>query len=363
MEKELSISEINNIVKQVRHDVENHADGKALFVDISSVNTKFGDEIKHSKALKKKSDESIEPMLEAFDKEIDYLLNDVDVIMIYVELRAGNGRSINKFRIPTGRKINETPLYVSLSNPEERTIPQPQQPTTQPQNVNGTINKVLRLMGFEGASLNGFEDDELGGLGAVMAVREQNLRNEFARKDDQRRYEELLEKKIKLENENEALKKELKDEKDYSEKLEGEIEELEEQVEELEKLKPEKSLAGVSLVGAGIKIVESLAKKHASFVGGLAGMNADEFKQMLENDDKKAIQQQIQGEQVNEVNDVEIEQVDDERSQKIAEIDKFLKSLSDEEFSNMWQLMGLFYQDKSQIAKIINALTTEANVE
>ena len=369
-QKELSITEIENRKNEVRAIVEQRVstaieNGKELRIDILVLNETVAVGFQSRDSIYCTQGKTKTEIMGLYDNSIANILTNPNNVAIQVSLRKTTGQALknSEWTICTKRVITPTNLIIqqperpsgeSEHEPNQQPQPQVQQPTQQTQ-IGNLAGDFLKLLGFNAeTSLNGFENKELGGLGAIMAVREQNLKNEFRQEREREKYENLLVEKSKLEEELKGVKKELDEERDYTAELEEQIDDLTDQIEQLEKLKPENSLAGVSLVGAGIKIVENLARKHASFVGGLAGMSGDDFKKMLENDDRAAVEQTSTAEQVN---DVEVEPVaDDPRSKKIAEIDKFMRSLTDQEFDALFTLMGAFYNDHSIIQLTVENL-------
>lgn len=364
-QEELSITEIENRKNEVRSVISQRVSnaisaGKEIRIDIEFLNETIGSGFQSRDTIMVTKGANESEIMSSYDNTISTILSNPNNIAIQVLIKKTTGQPLknSKWMIITKRATTPTNIIIQQERYEETTEhpvqpqPQPQPQQEQPQNGMSMagMNDVFKLMGFDvNTSLEGFENKNMGLFGTIMAVRENNIREEFRREKEKERYDNLLVEKTKLESELEGVKKELADEQAYSEKLEDEIDELNEQIEELEKLKPEHSFAGISLVGVGTKIVENIARKHASFVGSLAGMNGEDFKKMLDNDDNQAIQQPV----ATPVTDVEVEPVaDDERSQKIAEIGKFLKTLSDEDFERIWQLMGAFHNDNSLIQKI-----------
>ena len=366
-QEELSITEIENRKNEVRSVISQRVSNaisanKEIRIDIEVLNETIGNGFQSRDTIMVTNGADESEIMSSYDNTIASILSNPNNIAIQIIIKKITGQPLknSKWMITTKRATTPTNIIIQQERYEETTEhtvqpqpqPQPQQQQEQPQNSMNMagMNDVFKLMGFDvNTSLEGFENKNMGLFGTIMAVRENNIREEFKREKEKERYDNLLIEKTKLESELEGVKKELADEQAHSEQLEDEIDELNEQIEELEKRNPDNSLYGVSLVGVGAKIVENLARKHASFVGGLAGMNGDAFKKMLDDDDNQAIQQQVAA----PVTDVEVEPVaDDERSQKIAEIGKFLKTLSDEDFERIWQLMGAFHKDNSLIQKI-----------
>ncbi|MBR6266139.1 MAG: hypothetical protein IKR66_06075 [Bacteroidales bacterium] len=366
-QEELSITEIENRKNEVRSVISQRVSNaisanKEIRIDIEVLNETIGSGFQSRDTIMVTNGADESGIMSSYDNTIASILSNPNNIAIQIIIKKITGQPLknSKWMIITKRATTPTNIIIQQERYEETTEhpvqqqpqPQPQQQQEQSQNSMNMagMNDVFKLMGFDvNTSLEGFENKNMGLFGTIMAVRENNIREEFKREKEKERYDNLLVEKTKLESELEGVKKELADEQAYSEKLEDEIDELNEQIEELEKLKPEHSFAGISLVGVGTKIVENIARKHASFVGSLAGMNGEDFKKMLDNDDNQAIQQPV----ATPVTDVEVEPVaDDERSQKIAEVGKFLKTLSDEDFERIWQLMGAFHNDNSLIQKI-----------
>jgi len=296
--------------------------------------------------------DSKEEFMEEFSKAIDSLVAKPTIQQIDVNIHnLSNRGEDNNYHIST--TIDEPSEKLVLVNPNPPQQEFVGQPNSIIQNTGTTVKNILGMMGFDKKALNGISDDEFGGFGAIMQVRENLLENRFIQADKDRRYDEMVTEKAKLESKLEALQKELDNANKYSEELEDKIDDLECKIEDLEHLKPEYSLGGMSLVGILEKTATNLAIKHADVLGGLAGMSKDEMVTLLQKPQTEApTPQQISNEEV------EVSQVSP-RSEHINAIGKFVDTLSDDEFNDFWSVMQAFAKDKTLINKTLTNITNE----
>ena len=352
--KTYSVNEVIQIINSLRRIVSEKAKG-GLFIKLNvyldeSDNSTFYKEFNTKKADKEKRME----LIDEFNEAIDKILQDKQYTAFYCLIKSSNGVTTfydNKIHLQSGTINNWCPSNTSKSNDD---FEEQSRQTLQQQNSTGkAVKDILGLMGFDRNKLNGFGDDEFGGFGAIMQVRENLLENRFIQADKDRRYDEMVTEKAKLESKLEALQKELDNANKYSEELEDKIDDLECKIEDLEHLKPEYSLGGMSLVGILEKTATNLAIKHADVLGGLAGMSKDEMVTLLQKPQtEEPNPQPISNEEV------EVSQVSP-RSEHINAIGKFVDTLTDEEFNEFWSVMQAFAKDKTLINKTLTTITNE----
>jgi hypothetical protein len=352
--KTYSVNEIIQILDNIRRIVSEKAkDGLIIklkvYIDESDNSTIYKDF-----NTKKADKENRMALVEEFNEALRQILQNKQYTAFYCLIKSSNGVTThfeNKIPLQSGTINNWCPSNTSKSNED---FEEQSRQTLQQQNSTGkAVKDILGLMGFDRNKLNGFGDDEFGGFGAIMQVRENLLENRFIQADKDRRYDEMVTEKAKLESQLEALQKELDNANKYSEELEDKIDDLECKIEDLEHLKPEYSLGGMSLVGILEKTATNLAIKHADVLGGLAGMSKDEMVTLLQKPQTEATTpQQISNEEV------EVSQVSP-RSEHINAIGKFVDTLSDDEFNDFWSVMQAFAKDKTLINKTLTNITNE----
>lgn len=352
--KEYSIGRINFLVGEMCRIVREKAKN-GLIINItvtheaSDIPTSYKDY-----STKESSEAERKALIETFDKAIQELLNKTQYTSFHCLIKAANGQKILFDEIVPLKSGTVNNYYGGEKTKNNDDFEEQSRQTLQQQNSTGkAVKDILGLMGFDRNKLNGLGDDEFGGFGAIMQVRENLLENRFIQADKDRRYDEMVTEKAKLESKLEALQKELDNANKYSEELEDKIDDLECKIEDLEHLKPEYSLGGMSLVGILEKTATNLAIKHADVLGGLAGMSKDEMVTLLQKPQTEApTPQQISNEEV------EVSQVSP-RSEHINAIGKFVDTLSDDEFNDFWSVMQAFAKDKTLINKTLTNITNE----
>jgi len=352
--KTYSINDVNQILDNIRRIVLEKAKSGLIiklnvYHDSSDMPTLYKDF-----NTKKASEEKRMALVDEFNEALNQILQNKQYTSFYCLIKSSNGQIThyeNIIPLKSGTVNNWCP---SNTNKSDDDFEEQSRQTLQQQNSTGkAVKDILGLMGFDRNKLNGFGDDEFGGFGAIMQVRENLLENRFIQADKDRRYDEMVTEKAKLESKLEALQKELDNANKYSEELEDKIDDLECKIEDLEHLKPEYSLGGMSLVGILEKTATNLAIKHADVLGGLAGMSKDEMVTLLQKPQTEApTPQQISNEEV------EVSQVSP-RSEHINAIGKFVDTLSDDEFNDFWSVMQAFAKDKTLINKTLTNITNE----
>jgi len=199
------------------------------------------------------------------------------------------------------------------------------------------------LMGFGGLA---GADDGTGGLNQILQVRDGLNEQRHANEKKDEKITQMAADLARAEMERDQLKQDKEKLQHQIEKRDERIEELEieldEKDEQIRKLHPEFSLMGTSLtalLGAGIK---NFAMAHANTIGGLMGVDGDSLRTMLAND-----------EQALPANEAEADDNSDGRAEQFKMIRDFVKSLTDKEFEDYWQLMRVFAANKDTIAIVL----------
>lgn len=348
-EKELSVQEINEVIQESKKIVKNNA-AKGIHIIITAMKKNVDKELGpyfNENNLKSKNRLEI---IDLFNDAIDTLMSNANYVRFKCIIKSSNNVKLLFDREITIRP-GQSAVYVY--SPERTSVEKEDLSDTKKESFNKAIYQVLGLMGFDQEHLDGVAHNEYEGFGAVMAIRERNLENRILQAEKDRKSEEVLAEKVKLESRVESLNKELEDERKYSEELEDKIEDLNGQIEELNKLKPESSFLGTSLVAALTKAGTNLAIKHADVIGGLAGVSREEMVDML-----RSAEMPPQSAQAQSDVDVDVETVG-KHSEQISAIDKFLNQLSDENFDAVWALMTAFSKDQTLISKALQSISNE----
>lgn len=359
---ELSVQDIIEKKTEAIKCVENHLPSVSydIFYKVLDADTRTS--VERNFASKKQS--QIEDIVSEFKNDIDGVLRMKPLVAVRIVVFSGNKRKqhaefIWQLMTPERRYVEDVSYAAIHNNTQEEPEEHPQQPLVNqpPQQQFGiptnAMTGVLQLMGFNTKGLNGPEEDNntFAGLGMIMGVRDQNMRNEYERKDIEKKNQELQIEKAKLEAKISELQKEITSDDTYIEELETKIEELNEQISGLEKLKPEYSIAGVSLVGVLSKAAENLLKRHSDLVGSLAGVDGEYIRKALEKPEEIPAQQQQQT--ATPAADVEIAPVS-KHAAEITAINQILDKLTDTEFEQVAQLFVAISQHREIIAQIPN---------
>ncbi|MCQ2607744.1 MAG: hypothetical protein MJ197_03555 [Bacteroidales bacterium] len=347
-EKELSVQEINEIVQEAKKQVKTNA-SKGIHVVITAMKKNIDTELSpyfDENNFRAKDRDSI---IASFNEAIDNLISNVNYLCFRCVIKSSNNVKLIWEKTITIRPGHSVYIYKSESpNKEKADL----SILSQKESFNNAIYQVLGLMGFDQEHLDGVAQNEFKGFGAVMAIRERNLENKFIQAEKDKKLEELISTKTKLEFKVENLNKELENERKYTEGLEDKIEELNDEIEELNKLKPESSLLGTSIVAALTKAGTNLAIKHADVIGGLAGVSKEEMVSML-----KSADEQPTTTITNDAN-VDVTPVSP-RSEYIDAIGKFVDTLEESEFNELWSLMQSFANDKTLITQAVKSIINE----
>ncbi len=266
-----------------------------------------------------------------FETELDTVLASPTIVHIKVHLKDGRKDLGGAEIIIKPAYQSAIPTLLPIKEEKNNNNTQQQQPTAaQPQNGIGGTN-FMQMLGqaFLGVSgLNGM-NDEMGGLGMVMAIQEKVIGDKYEKQRQEERLQTIIENNAILKNENEKLQAEINKLNGEIDENEDKIDELETQLSEYEKLNPKRDmisgLAGMIAENALLGIVSKT--KYA----GLLGLGENPT-------DTNAVSQPTQPSQP-----VSIEPVDDSpRGKAKQQITEWIDTLDDNDFSTLYQLLTLF---------------------
>jgi tetrahydromethanopterin S-methyltransferase subunit B len=228
-----------------------------------------------------------------------------------------------------------TLLPMKVEKKSDNTQQQAQQPQT-PFNGVG----FLKLLGF-GEMLNG-TDDDFGGLGSVLAIRDKMIENRFEQRDKEREINRVIEENAVLKHQNKELANKIEQLNGEIDDNEDSISELETKLAEYEKLNPKRDmisgLAGMIAENALLGIVSKT--KYAGLLG--LGENPDIT--------TTAASQPVQP--------VSIEAVDDSpRGKAKQQIITWIDTLGDSDFSALYQLLTAFAKGEKTIQSCLTDST------
>lgn len=337
MQKELSITEINNSVNSIIEQVSQN-DNKGLRYEIYTLNPSLSANEQRYATGDNKGDLSCTKQIKSI---IETLLNNNNIVKIRVVLKTLNGRVINESELVIKPTYGSSPVFYAPQKIDSKPIePTPQNVSQNNANPNMNLYNILTLMGFDASKLNGV-DDPINGLGAIMDIREKQIEKRYEDREKQNRYEQLIVEKAKVEEKYEELAKQYQALEKENDKLNDKIDELEEDIEELEKLKPENSLAGVSIVGALTNVAENMLRRHAGTVGKLLGTDKETMLGMLDSDNHAEQPQEI-------VENVEVKPLN-ERQAQIDVINNLLLHLDDNHYNCFVKLFEAFQANNDSI--------------
>lgn len=291
---------------------------------------------------------------------IDHLIDDLNkvtsddsVAQVKVEVYNGKNVVVNTFKVNL-KSMDKMPVPAPASSPS----PIQEQPAIQGLGGIGGINDLLS------AAFGGLSGVEQSGIGSIIQVRDQLVRNEYEKRDMQRDWEQrsLHEKLGAITVERDGLNRDVAALAAKVKALEAEIEkkedkiyELEDQVEELEKMKPENSIAGVAMSGLLTGVANNLLMSHAGTIGKLFGVDKGAMLGMLQADAQESIPQPQQPQQP--IEPCVVSGVDEDNSPRAEEkrnLAMLVDSFSDEEFAAFWKLVMAFDENRPAMIQAAN---------
>ena len=215
----------------------------------------------------------------------------------------------------------------------------------------GNVNAMLGLLGFD-IGLNGVEDNSpLGGLGAILAVRDGNIRQQYEMKEQSRLLDVAHQDAATLRDEITTLKGEIATKDKTIEKLSRKLERSEERVEELEKMKPENSLGGIALKALGQSILTGVVKSNTGMISALSGIPKPTLDAAMAAQDDGM--DQYSAEADDDGADIEVES-EDPRSGQMSQIGAWCRNLTDDEFNQYLAIMNVFMLNKQSMTGLYN---------
>lgn len=215
----------------------------------------------------------------------------------------------------------------------------------------GNVNAMLGLLGFD-IGLNGADDNSpIGGLGAILAVRDGNIRQQFEMKEQTRLLDVAHKDAEQLRGEIASLKSEMADKDKTIDRLRRKLERSEELVDELEKMKPENSLGGVALKALGQSILTGVVKSNTGLISALSGIPKPALDAAMAS--QGAEDGQAQDAPTDDDIGVEVES-ENPRAPQLGQIEAWCNSLTDDEFNRFLAIMNVFMLNKASMASLYN---------
>lgn len=315
-------------------------------------------------------------MAEKFAEHLNSAVSNPSNVKVSVTLKGGGGEEKGKFSITLRDEYGDFPMH----DYDRNIVPHTEEPQVQQsqQNMQG-LGSLNDLLGMAFGGLGGIQENS--GLGAILGVRDQLIRNEYDRRDMQRQYQHEREAdnlRIEFERKNtERQINELRDERDQYKKevkqLQGELSTAEAQlkskdaeiaqmnvrIDELEAMKPDASIAGVALTGVGAKIAETLLMRHAGTVGKLFGVGKDEMLGMLAEDNAEPTVPTPQSD-ANVATPVVMADDDNEPTdERLASIKLFFNSLTEEQRTDFFTLVLFVDENRDKLHQMALSISKQ----
>ena len=283
-----------------------------------------------------------------------------DTMIDYIRVDMGNSRIKSKdyveFVLREGKSLNGVAPYrqdeVEIYSSDTRDVRNAKAAYNQMHGNApfGNVNAMLGLLGFD-IGLNGVDDNSpLGGLGAILAVRDGNIRQQYEMKEQSRLLDVAHQDATTLREEISSLKGEIATKDKTIEKLSRKLERSEERVEELEKMKPENSFGGIALKALGQSILTGVVKSNTGVISALSGIPKPTLDAAMAAQDDGM--EQYQGAETDD-DDIEVES-EDPRSGQLSQIGSWCKNLSDDEFNQYLAIMNVFMLNKQSMTGLYN---------
>jgi len=254
----------------------------------------------------------------AFESQVDTLLSSPDVAKIKITLKDSR-KDLGGVEItikPAYQNITPSLVPMKVEKAEVQ-VQQPQQ-SAQPQTPFNGVG-FLKLLGF-GEMLNG-TDDDFGGLGSVLAIRDKLIENRFEQRDKEREMGRIIEENAVLKHQNKELESKIEQLNGEIDNYEDSIGDLEDEIAEYQRLNPKRDLFSGLLGMVADNTLTSVASKAA----GLFGLNGTQAE----------VPAPIPATQP-----VQISEVDDSpRSKAKQQITAWIDTLGDCDFSALYQLL------------------------
>ena len=323
MSNELSTAGIINQVNEVKTRVSGLDKQGRVFYEIWGFNPASSSEFQ----LFGKGNNRKEACYPHFENELNAVLASPTIVHIKIHLKDGRKDLGSSEILIKPAYQTATPALLPIPKEEKLDMAQPQ-PQPQPQNGIGGIN-FIQMLGQAFLGITGLSgvNDEMSGLGTIMAIQEKVIGDKYEKQRQEDRLQGIIENNAVLKSDNEKLQAEINRLNGEIDNNEDRIDELEKQVAEYEKLNPKRDmisgLAGQVAQNALLGIISKT--KYA----GLLGL------------DEGAALQPSQSSQPSQP--VSIEAVDDSpRGKAKQQIMTWIDTLGDNDFTALYQLLTLF---------------------
>ena len=333
MNKELSITEVNQQVAEIKNQMKGFDSGR-LNYEIRTFNPNLSQEYQ----LVAKGTNVKGSVYEKFSNEIDTILNSPSVARIKISCKDSRKPLMDVELILRGAYSHLTPVLtpiVEQKPAQEQSQQAYYQQTPQPNPLAGL--GILNLLGF-GEMLNGV-NDEMGGLGAVLAVRDKVIEKKFEERDNQREHDRLVGENAILKQKIEEFEKEIKSLNGELDEAEDKIDDLEDELSEYTKLNPKRDVVS-GLGGLAVeKGINLFLQKMPAIQGILNGLG---------------IAEEIPATQPTNVPAVAIEEVDESpRGQAKQQITTWIDTLNEIQFAEFYELLTAFAKGEKTIASCL----------
>lgn len=323
MSKELSAAGIINQVDEVKSRISNLDNSSRVYYEILGFNPTSSSDYK----VFAKGSNKEEKCYPKFETQLDALLSNTEIAKIKVTVKDGR-KDLGSSEItikPAYQSFTPSLVPMKVEKIEAQAQPTAPQPAMA---FNGV--GFLKLLGF-GEMLNGVDDD-FGGLGSVLAIRDKLIENRFEQRDKEREIQRVIEENAVLKHQNKTLENTIEQLNGEIDNYEDSIGDLEDKLAEYEKLNPKRDiisgLAGHILENSLLGFASKT--KYAGLLG--LGETPTETAQI-----QTTVSQPVQ-----------ISEVDDSPRGKAKEqIAAWIDTLNDDDFSALYQLLTLFAKGNS----------------
>jgi len=339
MSKELSTAGIINQVNEIKTRVSGLDKTSRLYYEIWGFNPASSPDFQ----LFGKGNNRKGACYPLFETELDTVLASPAIVHIKINLKDGRKDLGGAEIVIKPAYQTATPALMPIKvEKSDNTQQQPQRP----QNGLGGAN-FMQILGqaFLGVTgLNGV-NDEMGGLGMVMAIQEKVIGDKYEKQRQEERLEGIIEKNAILKSENEKLQAEINRLNGEIDDNEDTIDELQNKLAEYERLNPKRDmisgLAGVIAENALLGIVSKT--KYA----GLLGLGESPI--------DTATSQLSQSSPMSQPT-----KDDSPRGQAKQQITAWIDTLGDNDFSALYQLLTLFAKG-APITSCLNWMEEQGN--
>lgn len=357
----LSVSEINRAVDNAKDQFRSLDKTRKLFYEFSVI---MASNPSQAVTYGGGSNESGKgSAYDDFCSSLENLLSNEDVAYITVRWWDTNGtKKSNPGQINIA--IQSTRAGQPIMMPQQQAQEQPAkvEPQVQIPVKGNSLGAVLNLLGLGGENLAGVDDD-IAGIGAVLAVRDKMTEQKYESKEQQRQIGELSQKNLQLRDELDKVKDELAKAEKKIERLEDKNYELEEEATKLRKMKGMAGMAGV----VGAELLTNFAKKHAGGLGSVIGANRGVVLGLIdaivnneedEAAEMEALEQPMAQASVAPATDIAPASVSlaGEENADFARIKTFLMDLTPEESQQMFSIIIYLDENRDKISSFATAV-------